>query len=98
MGVVSGPGNLSGEVGNYGYSSCLCLFSIHTIICKINYCYVRITLLDLVGLAVDWISDKIYFTNGYNPIKACDLEGHNCTEIVSTHHNLVFIAVDPHNR
>ena len=100
VGVASGPGNLSGEVGNYGYSSCLCPFSIHTIICKINDYYVRILLLTLLGgLAVDWISDKIYFTNGYTPIKACDLEGHNCTEIVSTlHHSYVFITVDPHSR
>ena len=46
---------------------------------------------------MDWIGDKIYFSTGAT-IKACDLEGHNCTEIVSINHDYVFIAVDPYNR
>ena len=47
---------------------------------------------------MDWIGDKIYFSTGYT-IRACDLEGHNCTGIVSTHHGYVWsVAVDPYNR
>ena len=49
---------------------------------------------------MDWIGDMIYFSHrSPNEIKACDLEGHNCTGIVPTHHEYVWsVAVDPYNR